>query len=105
MVLMKLSIAHKMHIYVCYIYSGCADPLEIPDATFGVVHDNNVVYECDVALNLIGNKNIECQEGGNWTARSFICTGKPNFWNNALNCLVEQTKVKTLCNIAINQLQ
>ncbi|VDI12244.1 CUB and sushi domain-containing protein, partial [Mytilus galloprovincialis] len=55
--------------------SGCTDPPETPDANYEVVHgDRNVVYECDVGLNLIGNKNIECQPGGNWTDRSFICT-------------------------------
>lgn len=78
-----------MNIYVSYIYSGCTDPPETPDAIFEVVHgDNNVVYECDVRLNLIGNKNIECQPGGNWTDRSFICTGETNFWDNALHCLL-----------------
>ncbi|CAC5407361.1 CSMD [Mytilus coruscus] len=57
-----------------FICTQCTDPPEIQDASFEVVHgDNNVVYECDVGLNLIGNENIECQSDGNWTDRSFIC--------------------------------
>lgn len=61
------------------LFSECSQPPAVQNASFKVVpSDNNVVYECDSELNLIGNENIECKSNGNWTYPSFICIGKLN---------------------------
>lgn len=59
------------------LHLECTDQPVIKNATSKIVHaDNNVVYECDVGLNLIGNEHIECDPDGNWADRSLICIGK-----------------------------
>lgn len=59
------------------LYLECTDQPIIQNATSKIMHaDNNVVYECNVGLNLIGNDHIECDPDENWTDRLFICIGK-----------------------------